>query len=198
MKKKLLIFTIIFSFLISFLSIKSYATSENGYEEFFVADSYDAKTIFDSWTQFPYGQNWGWYYDGSRKVVVCPTDSGPDTGYVSKTEYSDFHMTATIYPTQLNQVSGIVLRMHKDPDTGLYSMYWLWCSGDRYKRGDLNRVIALFKTTGYNIDATTRMGSGKGFFYDWTIDPNIGNMSDMLNHWKYGGQNWYIYGYAST
>ena len=110
----------------------------------FNSNNSNAEQIFNSWRIFPDNYDAQWYYDSTSKKVVCPIDAWGETGFIDdKNSYQNFTMEATIHATQLSQPEGLVFRMYEDEKTGRWNMYWLWCSGDRFTEGAVNRVIAL-------------------------------------------------------
>lgn len=133
----------------------------------FNSNNSNAEQIFNSWRIFPDNYDAQWYYDSTSKKVVCPVDAWGETGFIDdKNSYQNFTMEATINATQLSQPEGLVFRMYEDEKTGRWNMYWLWCSGDRFTEGAVNRVIALFKTEGYDNDFLTRKTTNIFYSYD--------------------------------
>lgn len=133
----------------------------------FNSNNSNAEQIFNSWRIFPDNYDANWYYDKTSKKVVCPVDSIGETGFIDdKNSYQNFTMEATIHATQLSQPEGLVFRMDEDEKTGRWNMYWLWCSGDRFTAGSVNRVIALFKTEGHDNNYLTRKTTPVYYMYD--------------------------------
>ena len=94
----------------------------------------DAKTIFDTWTAFPYNKktNWKVLSDTNGTYLTSSDNETYETGFFDTTNgyVNNITMSSKVFCTQYNQPMGFIFRMTEDEsDPNRYNYYCLSMTG---------------------------------------------------------------------